>query len=362
MRTMVIVTTCGTSLLTQGASNDDRASLTRWAHAERETDVDSAERETLLETLCRQAQRLEGADAAEARALSAELNGLLAYVGDLAAVRLHVLVHTDTLLGRWAAEAVQTWLQHRDPGAQVELRTFEGLQVRDQPRLDLALAEAARWVTDDLDWVRRDPGLRLVFHTTGGFKAVQGFFQTLGLLFADETVYLFEGAEGVVRIPRLPLKVDLGNLSAEQTTDLRRLRVGLPPIGSALPELLASGGKLSGYGRMLADRWWHDVADLELLPPISPLLRWGPDLENTFLEETRSGKRREANRKLEQLAYVLETGRDLAGVDLHRIHGDHGPYTHLVDAWHDGGARRFFLQQEAGGVFVVGKLAEKLGG
>lgn len=361
MRTLVVVSTCGTSLLTNKIRQEDRELLVRWAHASNEREVDPSERERLVKVVCDQCDRLDGADAGEARELSAELNGLLTYVGNLSLVRKHFLVHTDTLLGAEAAKAVQRWIRRQDPDADVELKTFDGLQVVDQALLDGALAEAAGWVAEGLEWVRCTPGFRLVFNTTGGFKAVQGFFQTLGLLFAGETVYLFEGNESVVRIPRLPLKVDLSDLNDAQQTALRRLRRGLASE-VALPELLVSSGKLSSYGRMLAEKWWQDVAEQGLLPPISTRLRWGPGFESTFLKETQSGKRVEANRKLELLAYVLETGKDLAGVDLHRIRGDQGPYEFLVDAWHDGGARRFFLHQEQDGVFVVGKLGEKLGG
>jgi len=326
----VLLSTCGTSHLTHGLSARDRELLLRWAHAKEERDIEPSDRVRLQKIISDQQQRLEAAEPAEARALSAELNGILAYEGNLAQVHTHYLIHTDTFLGMYAAAAVRHWLEARD--ANVQLKTFKGMQVVDQKALDRALAEAAKWVADEFEWVRKSPEHRLVFNTTGGFKAVQGFFQTLGLLFADETVYLFEHGDAIVRIPRLPLRADLGDLDQTQLIELRRLRMGLASAGVRLPETLALDGQLTPYGSLLAENWWEVTAGKALMPPISAGLRYEPDFERSIQRDF-SRKGREINRKLEQIAFVHETKKKLAGVDIHPIHsGQVGVSTHLADA------------------------------
>lgn len=354
----VLVSTCGTSHLTHGLSAEDRLLLNRWAHAKQERDIEPSDRSRIERIVFDQQQRLLDAEPAEARDLSAELNGILAYAGNLAEVCTHYLVHTDTFLGRHAATVVRDWLAAR--GADVRLKTFEGMQVVDQKALDQALADAARWAAEELEWVRLSPEHRLVFNTTGGFKAVQGFFQTLGVMFADETVYVFEQSDALVRIPRLPLRADLSELAPEQLVELRRLSQGLEGTCVELPETLALDGRITAYGSLLVKKWWDDAADKALLPPISRRLRYGPGLEKS-VQQYFSRKGREINRKLEQIAFVHETGLDLAGVDIHPIHsGQVGVSTHLADAWHDGGAKRFYLHYE-GDVLVADKLDEGLG-
>jgi hypothetical protein len=53
-----------------------------------------------------------------------------------------------------------------------------------------------------------DIRIRVTFNLVGGFKSLQGYMQTLGMLFADESVYVFEGERELLRIPRLPLDID----------------------------------------------------------------------------------------------------------------------------------------------------------
>jgi hypothetical protein len=48
----------------------------------------------------------------------------------------------------------------------------------------------------------------VVFSLTGGFKSLQGYMTTLGMLYADEIVYIFEDKNaGLIRIPRLPMNL-----------------------------------------------------------------------------------------------------------------------------------------------------------
>ncbi|MFN3683238.1 MAG: hypothetical protein ACK41F_04805 [Fimbriimonadaceae bacterium] len=357
MGSIVLVTTCGTSSLTYGLGPDDRTFLTKWANARSEAELPKEDRERLERLACEQGDALERSSAEEARRRSAEINGILSYVGNVAEVDLHLLVPTDTVLGQHAADGGRRWLEAR--GAAVEAKAFPGLQVRDQRELDRALAECARWVFKDLDWVRSAPGKRLVFHTTGGFKAVQGFFQTLGLLRADETVYLFEGSDTVMRIPRLPLAADLGFLGRERLLAVRRLRRGLDAEAAGLPEALAEEGDPTPYGHCLREAGGAENPPRDLLPSISDRVRFGPDLPKTVRAED-SARLPTVNRRLEELALWVETGAALSGLDVKPIRGGKlGASTHEADAWHDGGAKRFFLHRE-GEAWVVDRIGEAL--
>ena len=111
-------TTCGTSVLNNGASSEDTKFLNTNAN-KRQGEYSEEERERLLKIVeIRRAELLE-ADEAKVRKMSAELNGFVAcYLRDGgrlsdAAQDLHFLIHTDTWQGRLVAELLRDWGEAR---------------------------------------------------------------------------------------------------------------------------------------------------------------------------------------------------------------------------------------------------------
>ncbi|MEJ5169746.1 MAG: hypothetical protein WHU10_02060, partial [Fimbriimonadales bacterium] len=105
--------------------------------------------------------------------------------------------------------------------------------------------------------------------------------------------------------------------------------------------------------------WWDRAAADRLLPPISQRLRYGTEFPKTVAAEE-SRRLPTINRRLEELALWIETGKGLKGVDPKAIRGAKvGQSDYEADAWHDGGAKRFFLHREEG-VWVVDRLGEAL--
>ena len=175
----LIVSTCGTSLLTNGADGDMRRLLVTHANA-KEQDIDVRLREKIDEWVKQRQARLLGADDREAARLSAELNGLLACYeaagGAVPANRQdqHWLMVTDTWLGQKAFECIGGWLERKlgQPATKV---TAGGLNTSSLVDFRAALADIVKQL-DDLDLPRwRDRGYRVVFNLTGGFKSVNGF-------------------------------------------------------------------------------------------------------------------------------------------------------------------------------------------
>jgi len=46
----------------------------------------------------------------------------------------------------------------------------------------------------------------------GGFKAVQGYMNTIGMFYAHEVIYIFEGSNQLIKIPRLPVDIKLSEV------------------------------------------------------------------------------------------------------------------------------------------------------
>ena len=117
MRTLT-VTTCGTSLLTNGADRKDLSFLRSNAN-KRKKKYNTEEKSRLLALMEERRGRLLSArDEAEVRRLSAELNGFIGCyhrAGDLAdaAGDLHFLICTDTFQGRLTADLLSGWGEKR---------------------------------------------------------------------------------------------------------------------------------------------------------------------------------------------------------------------------------------------------------
>lgn len=353
--TRLVVTSCGTSVLTNAVPESERKRLTALANAR---ELTAPEDRSFLDHCVRLAREQLSAERSDPRRLSAELNGLLTFCGGrLPREDLHLLIVTDTALGRAAAGLLAEWME-RQTGAAAQ---------RLEPR-DLALrsSEELRWglvsLMKELEpWLGQYP--ETCFNLSGGFKSINGYLQAVAMLHRAEIFYMFEGAREIVCIPRLPLTLD-PELFCRQPMLLRRLAIGLPVAASEarkarLPEALwleASGGAaLSEWGQLLWERARPELYRETLLEPPPPI-RLGLDRGNvekrfrTLLETI--------NRRIDQLAEYLQGGSgpapvSLRGLDFKALEGDpRPPATHEFDITHSHGALRGFGYFEDGG-FVI---------
>ncbi|MBH2042541.1 MAG: putative CRISPR-associated protein [Comamonadaceae bacterium] len=361
----LIVSTCGTSIFTADASPETRKLLTDHANAKSPSDIAPqalqaiqshvkrclAELATLtsISTLCQH---------------SAEINGLASfYGGQLSGKDHHIFMATDTWLGEQAALAIAGVLQRH--GQSTEVKRVQDLRTDDLPAYRCALSELVQWAYTTLPEYRRN-GYGVVFNLTGGFKAVQGFMQTLGMLHADECVYVYERSAQLIRLPRLPIKMQADSFVRDHLLQFRRMAMHLPVPSSAVrlvPEALLfvseSEAGLSEWGEMV----WLEIKDEiyagKLHPSPSAKVQWADGFERSVQGLER--KRTQAiNAKVDDLARFLETGQSIKSLDFKSLKGGaiQGS-THEIDAWSDGDAKRLYGHFEKD-VFVLDRLAQAL--
>ncbi|WLT40543.1 putative CRISPR-associated protein (plasmid) [Synechocystis sp. B12] len=211
----VILSTVGTSLLTQQLKRDDPAEKD-WYNQLRDTANTPTSAmppaiAAIVETLKQRAEdKLANADISQRRNASAELNGIYGiYQNQLTQGQrdIHYLIATDTHQGLTTAQVVQNFL--REQGI-VNVTTYT------PPGLSTASSQAFAWGIDDLlEWLESNlrpfheqPSYTINFNLVGGFKALQGYLNTLGMFYADELTYIFEGTSELITIPRLPVTID----------------------------------------------------------------------------------------------------------------------------------------------------------
>lgn len=374
MTKMTTVTTCGTSILTNGAGGEDNQFLRTYANT-REEDYDPEARQRLLDIVeARRAALLEAGEAA-ARKMSAEINGFVGcYLRDGgklsdAAGDLHFLIHTDTWQGRLTAEMLRDWGEAR--GVAMIPILIEDLNTASLDEFRLGIGNLIRWCADTLPGCRAS-GRRVAFNLVGGFKSLQGYMQTLGMFYADETLYIFETGGELLSIPRMPVDFEASAKRAvlDRFDTFRKMQRGDLPLEecAGIPEtmlrILDGRCTLSEWGEII----WGSVREeryrAELLPPLSPLLSFSEKMRSEALQFKNDGPRMLLlNQAMDRLSRYLDSGRkdNLSGCDYKKLTGKAVPgATHEFDLWPDKRGWRGFCHEDGPRV-VVDSIGEGLG-
>lgn len=361
-----ILSPCGTSLLTNGASSEERELLNRYSNSKSKEEIGN-DAEKLQQILFQRKKMLDKSDQKMIGKMSAELNAILKiYQGNLSdgSRDHHVLLCTDTWLGEQAAEMAGGWM--RCKGLTVDIWRQRDLQTADISSFQMALAEIVKWCEETLPgW--RQANYQIVFNLTGGFKSVQGFLQTLAMFYADESVYVFESSKELLKIPRLPIQIDNEATLEKFVTAFRRLAMNLRVTEAdveRIPEtmLMIVDGQpgLSPWGEIVWRRSKEALYRKDIHPSPSDWIVYGVNFTKSIagISHDRIG---EINKKIDDLAVSLENGHQLNSLDLKKLKGNPRPgSTHELDAWSDQDAKRIYGHYDAENRFVLDSLDKAL--
>jgi putative CRISPR-associated protein (TIGR02619 family) len=262
------------------------------------------------EIAARALERLKRGDLRTNRQLSAELNGLYGiYEDELAGGKgdMHYLIATDTALGRKAAEVICVFLQQS--GLSVDVYVPGGLSTADTLAFSNGMKELIEWCEENISRYR-DSGYRVIFNLTAAFKSLQGYLNIMGMFYADEMVYIFETGSQLLRIPRLPLQVDIGALRHHRV-ELAMMDQGhifpleqVASIPDGLLEIDKNGvATLSDWGQLVWNRVRQELLGEDLLK--FPRLHYTEKFEKDF-EAAGPKERAELQEVLAKVAGILE--------------------------------------------------------
>lgn len=267
----LVISTVGTSLLTNQINSNkksqsdwysclqDNANLTD-KNLEKGSDIDK-----IIKSLKQSAEtKLNEVNTIGIKEASAELNGIYGLYNDqLENGKLdhHVLITTDTAQGQVTANIVEKFLRARK--ISVEVYTPEKLSTADNKVFN-------QGIDNLLDWLDRrvkedkEKNYEIYFNLVGGFKALQGCMNTMGMFYADKIIYVFEGVpSNLITIPRLPITVDYSRLK-DHVSILALLDAGaglLPSKTENIPEAMIAeiDGKMtiSNWGQLI----WNQCKD-----------------------------------------------------------------------------------------------------
>ncbi len=363
-----ILSTCGTSLLTNGRDQEERSLVNRHTNVKYRDDIDK-DIANRLSTIIEQVHtQLKSASIQDVAKMSAELNALIKfYEGKAPSVRdHHILLCTDTWLGEESAKLAEMWLNEEQGCKNVQIKRQGDLQTASLHEFQLALSDLIKWSGDENGILSyQQGGYRIVFNLTGGFKSVQGFLQTLAMFYADEVVYIFESGEELLRIPRMPIVMDAVPIVEKHLTTFRRLGLNLQnddvnDIPETMLMTIDQTITLSPWGQLIWEQSKKTIYAERVYPSPSDKLRYSRGFEQD-VQQLPQQRHVIVNERIDDLVRYLETDNyNLRSLDFKQLKGDpRPPSTHECDAWHDQDARRMFGHFDDA-VFVLDSLGEAL--
>lgn len=226
---------------------------------------------------------------------------------------LHYLICTDTAQGQVTGQLIRTFLKNNG-FENVGIATPSQLSTENTKVFAAGTKELIKWLEENVSWQHDSEDHQVIFNLVGGFKSLQGYMQTFGTFYADESVYIFEGSSELIKIPRLPVQIDTSVIEKNTLQFAMMAARAVYPIGElkGVPETLLETVEdnnqtfagLSAWGELV----WHRTKSgllVETLLPF-PRLEYLPRFHNDFNNQNEVKARLELQETLAQISYMLE--------------------------------------------------------
>lgn len=271
----LIISTIGTSLLTNqiNRGNPDEKDwyprLRDYANVALEnTPKDVRE---IIETLKQRAsEKLKQGNIKQIRLASAELNGIYGiYEEDLQAGKqdTHLLIATDTGQGEETANIVEEFLKTHGI-LNVQVPKFKGLSTASTEVFTSGIDALLEEIEETIPGYK-ESGYRICFNLVGGFKSLQAYLNTIGMFYADEIIYIFEGPNSeIITIPRLPIGIDSSVIDPMKFALMAAGEMKVSELENVPESMIFTMGDevtLSSWGKLIWNRSKLDLLSQDLL-------------------------------------------------------------------------------------------------
>ncbi|MCB5250577.1 MAG: putative CRISPR-associated protein [Candidatus Cloacimonadales bacterium] len=365
MKNLLIISTCGTSILTNLNRNENL--LFEYSNIKDISEIENEEERGRIQNILQNSKdKINGIQIEEAKKLSAELNGLFTYFkGSPPAGTVLYLVPTDTLFGRFTAGLIQSYFEYSCNIKPIMIEQTD-LQTKDHYLFQNALGELSDQLSDIYETSKEN--YTIVYNLTGGFKSVNAFLQTVAQFYADESFYLFESAKELMKIPRLPVKLTIEDNIKENLSAIRKMAQGLTIKKEELQTLtplfyfeMDEQYSLSVWGKSLWNTVKTTIYSEKLWESPTELVVFTDGFKRSIdTAKLTTNRIYEINKKVDDLMKFAYDGSNPESLDCKPLHGSKlAPSTHECDAWHDQDAKRIYFHKE-GNKLILDKLDKAL--
>lgn len=326
----LVITTVGTSLLTNqiDKTSDEEnfwsEELLRTAHYTDEMMLYSEQLIEIIEDLKFRAENQLNGDIEDFRKASAELNGIYGlYNNEIEKAKAdhHCLIYTDTAQGRYCAIMLEKFLKSKGIN-NIEILYSENFSTNSNEQFMQGIANLLPILKQKI--LEDYQGYTICFNLVGGFKAMQGYFNTIGMLYADEIIYIFEGSiNQIITIPKLPIIIDKPQVE-KYAIPLAVMDIGQVPISwepaNKVPQdwRTCTGQKigLSIWGKLIWNECKNELFSQDKLlkfPTLITQLEYESKFEDDYKNTSDLSKRIILQEKLAKIAHLLINYRDGIG-------------------------------------------------
>ena len=344
----LMISPCGTSLLSNIAVNKERQLLFKYANAQKE-EIPDQDIKVLSEVIQKAKEIVLKADFRQICSHSAELHAISRYykLGQNTSDRdIHILLASDTWIGHETSKIVKSWLEQSFDDVRIEQR--KDLATDKLDFFQSAMADLVKYFEDLIPPYRQN-GYHIVFNLTGGFKSVQGFLQTLAMFYADEAVYIFQSQDELLRLPKLPVKLDARETIQSHLTLFRKLSRDLSVKKTEMEEIpetfyLNIGNEycLSPWGELIWNQTKKEIYGEKVWDePIAEIVF--TDTFKKSVSKLSPDRLYNINERIDDLMFFICDEKNPNRLDFKELSGDPVPgSTHEFDAWADGAAKRVY--------------------
>jgi len=352
-----ILTSCGLSILTnlQKELNFSENIYNYSNYLEKEFSRETKEKfDKFIENV---KEKLLEFDVPKLKKISAELNALINFyqndIKNFPKRDFYYFLHTDTYLGKKVAEILINLFKNKGI-ENVKPITAKDLKTSSFEEFQIALSDLVRNLIDEIK-TYKSKKYKIIFNLTGGFKSINSFLQTVASLHADESIYIFETSENLLRIPRLPIKIEESifkeNLNIFRMLDLGIYKDNLKKEIDKLPEIvylkIDNDFSLSPWGELIWQNIKEEVYKERLVEPISKRIEISTQLKGQF-KSLNPSERLQLNKKIDDFEIYIETNKNWnKSLGFHELKGKISKtYQYEISPFDGNDSRRLYIKYE----------------
>ncbi|BAY92690.1 MULTISPECIES: putative CRISPR-associated protein [unclassified Tolypothrix] len=261
----------------------------------------------IVELKNRAEEKLYDGNILNIREASAELNGIYGLYQEQinqGKQDVHFLISSDTYQSKMTSEILQLFLIKQ--GINISITTPAGFTTASDEAFTQGIDELLNWFEETITGYK-ESGYEICFNLVGGFKAIQGFVNTIGMFYSDSIIYIFEGSNEIITIPRLPIKIDISVIKPIQFALMAEgAWINISEL-QGIPETLifAVDEKviLTSWGRLIWNRSKEDFLSEDLL--IFPKIKYETSFEKDYKKITDKKERLKLQETIAKVSYLL---------------------------------------------------------